>query len=271
MPSSCHSTLGDPNSFGASIVYSLPLVAARWRSLDAAAAVTPYLPTRYWLAWVDLLRDPVRIEAGAEATEQPIAELEGKIEVDSMITHTMPLEEITTAFADYRFNEATQTLYRFFWSEYCDWGLELAKVRLQDEAQCFYFVADWHGLTTHYETPEVIGASVWDMLIDWLAAVVTKMSTTRDGVPITVRDVANVSVGGDLRTGAATSGGREVVVGTVLMITGGNSRTVAAAAARTAAPPLPPHRLSDALERGAHGHRPGHVQAFRPVYRCFRH
>lgn len=54
---------------------------------------------------------------------------------------------------------------------------------------------------------------------------------TRDGVPITVRDVANVRVGGELRTGAATSEGHEVVVGTVLMLTGGNSRTVAAAAA----------------------------------------
>jgi cobalt-zinc-cadmium resistance protein CzcA len=54
---------------------------------------------------------------------------------------------------------------------------------------------------------------------------------TRDGVPITVRDVANVRVGGELRTGAATSEGHEVVVGTVLMLTGGNSRTVAAATA----------------------------------------
>ncbi len=43
-------------------------------------------------------------------------------------------------------------------------------VRLQDEAQCYYFVADWHALTTHYETPEVLAASVWDMLIDWFAA-----------------------------------------------------------------------------------------------------
>ncbi len=51
-----------------------------------------------------------------------------------------------------------------------------------------------------------------------------------DGVPITMRDVANVRIGGELRTGAATSNGQEVVVGTVLMLTGGNSRTVAAAA-----------------------------------------
>jgi cobalt-zinc-cadmium resistance protein CzcA len=54
---------------------------------------------------------------------------------------------------------------------------------------------------------------------------------TQGGVPITVRDVANVRIGGDLRTGAATANGQEVVIGTVLMIMGGNSRTVAADAA----------------------------------------
>ena len=43
-------------------------------------------------------------------------------------------------------------------------------VRLQDEYPCFFFVADWHALTTHYETPEDIEASVWDMLVDWFAA-----------------------------------------------------------------------------------------------------
>lgn len=43
-------------------------------------------------------------------------------------------------------------------------------VRLQAEYPCFFFVADWHALTTHYDSPEVIGESVWEMLIDWLAA-----------------------------------------------------------------------------------------------------
>ena len=43
-------------------------------------------------------------------------------------------------------------------------------VRLQSEYPCFFFVADWHALTTHYETPDVIERSVWDMVIDWLAA-----------------------------------------------------------------------------------------------------
>ena len=40
------------------------------------------------------------------------------------------IREITTAFAEYRFNEATQTLYRFFWSEYCDWFVEASKAVL---------------------------------------------------------------------------------------------------------------------------------------------
>ena len=43
-------------------------------------------------------------------------------------------------------------------------------VELQHEYQCFFFVADWHALTTHYEEPEIIPQSVWDMVIDWLAA-----------------------------------------------------------------------------------------------------
>ena len=43
-------------------------------------------------------------------------------------------------------------------------------VRLQSEYPCFFFVADWHALTTHYDTPQVIEESVWDMVIDWLAA-----------------------------------------------------------------------------------------------------
>ncbi len=43
-------------------------------------------------------------------------------------------------------------------------------VQLQHEHNCFFFVADWHALTTHYDSTEVIENSVWDMVIDWLAA-----------------------------------------------------------------------------------------------------
>jgi tryptophanyl-tRNA synthetase len=43
-------------------------------------------------------------------------------------------------------------------------------VKLQSEYPCLFFVADWHALTTHYDTPAVIEEHVWDMVIDWLAA-----------------------------------------------------------------------------------------------------
>jgi tryptophanyl-tRNA synthetase len=46
-------------------------------------------------------------------------------------------------------------------------------IRLQHEYDCFFFVADWHALTTHYDEREIIAANVWEMIIDWLAAGVT--------------------------------------------------------------------------------------------------
>ncbi len=43
-------------------------------------------------------------------------------------------------------------------------------LRLQNEYQCLFFIADWHALTTHYDTPQMIDESARDMVIDWLAA-----------------------------------------------------------------------------------------------------
>ncbi|MBE0545148.1 MAG: valine--tRNA ligase [Verrucomicrobia bacterium] len=40
------------------------------------------------------------------------------------------IHEISEAFAEYKFNEATATLYRFFWNEYCDWYVEASKAAL---------------------------------------------------------------------------------------------------------------------------------------------
>ncbi len=51
----------------------------------------------------------------------------------------------------------------------------------------------------------------------------------RNGTPIHVRDVAEVLIGKELRTGAAGEGGQEAVVGTVMMLIGANSRTVSVA------------------------------------------
>lgn len=51
-------------------------------------------------------------------------------------------------------------------------------VKLQHEYECFFFVADWHALTTHYEEPELLDKSVWEMVIDWLAVGVNPGSAT---------------------------------------------------------------------------------------------
>lgn len=42
-------------------------------------------------------------------------------------------------------------------------------VKLQHQYDCLFFVADWHGLTTHYDEPGQIKGHLWDMVVDWLA------------------------------------------------------------------------------------------------------
>jgi valyl-tRNA synthetase len=88
------------------------------------------------------------------------------------------IREITAAFSEYRFNEATTALYRFFWSEYCDWYVEATKAVLHgSDAQLkantlavidfvlshtlrlFHpflpFITEdlWHGLAYHTDMP----------------------------------------------------------------------------------------------------------------------
>lgn len=75
--------------------------------------------------------------------------------------------------------------------------------------------------------------------------------TNRGGVPIRIADVADVGLGEELRTGAATENGEEVVLGTVMMLAGENSRVVARAAAE---------RLEEAAKA-----LPGGVRAV-PIY-----
>jgi tryptophanyl-tRNA synthetase len=43
-------------------------------------------------------------------------------------------------------------------------------VRLQDEYDCFYCIVDWHALTTHYDSTEIIRGAIIDNAMDWLAA-----------------------------------------------------------------------------------------------------
>ena len=51
-------------------------------------------------------------------------------------------------------------------------------LKLQHEVECLFFVADWHALTTHYDNPQIIEESVWEMVIDWLAAGVDPANST---------------------------------------------------------------------------------------------
>jgi len=51
-------------------------------------------------------------------------------------------------------------------------------VQMQHEYECLFFVADWHALTTHYDTPQIIEQNVWDMVVDWLAAGVDPANAT---------------------------------------------------------------------------------------------
>jgi tryptophanyl-tRNA synthetase len=49
------------------------------------------------------------------------------------------------------------------------YGALINWVRLQEDYQCFYFVADWHALTTEYESPGPIGEYIHEMVLDWLS------------------------------------------------------------------------------------------------------
>jgi tryptophanyl-tRNA synthetase len=51
-------------------------------------------------------------------------------------------------------------------------------INLQHEFECLFFVADWHALTTHYDSPEIIEENVWEMAVDWLAAGVDPATAT---------------------------------------------------------------------------------------------
>nr|MBA2727847.1 CusA/CzcA family heavy metal efflux RND transporter [Parachlamydiaceae bacterium] len=73
---------------------------------------------------------------------------------------------------------------------------------------------------------------------------------TRKGIPIYIKDVANVNIGKELRTGSATENGHEVVIGTAMMLIGANSRTVAMAVdnrMKEIAPTLPPDILAKTI------------------------
>jgi cobalt-zinc-cadmium resistance protein CzcA len=68
-----------------------------------------------------------------------------------------------------------------------------------------------------------------DERLDAPKQIETIVLTSKDGVPVRVKDIAEVSIGKEMRTGSASKDGHEVVVGTALMLIGANSRTVSQA------------------------------------------
>ncbi|HYE31102.1 MAG TPA: valine--tRNA ligase [Methylomirabilota bacterium] len=101
------------------------------------------------------------------------------------------IREIDEALLEYRFNEATQTLYRFFWNEFCDWHLETTKAVLQTDnaaqkantlavidfvlsntIRLFHpflpFITEelWHGLGLNKDLPEKQGGTTI-MFANW--------------------------------------------------------------------------------------------------------
>ncbi|MDP1836077.1 MAG: CusA/CzcA family heavy metal efflux RND transporter [Chlamydiales bacterium] len=68
-----------------------------------------------------------------------------------------------------------------------------------------------------------------DEKVDSPSKIETIVVATREGIPIRIRDIAQVGIGKEMRTGSASKDGHEAVVGTALMLIGANSRTVAQA------------------------------------------
>ena len=57
-------------------------------------------------------------------------------------------------------------------------GALLNWVNMQDDYECFFFIADWHALTSDYEDPGFVSAYVREIMIDWLSAGLTPEKST---------------------------------------------------------------------------------------------
>jgi valyl-tRNA synthetase len=76
--------------------------------------------------------------SGSSATSQIQGEIDPKLLTSDdkwiLLKLDIAIREMNTAFAEYKFSDATATLYRFFWSEYCDWYVEASKAVLRPSA-----------------------------------------------------------------------------------------------------------------------------------------
>jgi valyl-tRNA synthetase len=93
--------------------------------------------------WAPDPREPFRPEADAETLQVPIEDRWIFSRINSCA------EEANTAIAQYRFHEAAQAVRRFFWDEFCDWYVELKKLRFQENSG---LNAHWRNTLAAFET-----------------------------------------------------------------------------------------------------------------------
>ena len=95
--------------------------ACRFRQYGQASSLSP-------------LSNPSQNAAGAAPPSKFKAKLIPKLLTSDdkwiLLKLDAAIREMNTAFAEYKFSDATATLYRFFWSEYCDWYVEASKAAL---------------------------------------------------------------------------------------------------------------------------------------------
>src|SRR5439155_19896985 len=119
--------------------------------------------------------------------------------------------QVRTALESYRFNEAASALYRFLWSDYCDWYLEMAKISLAEPARrattlgvlvgvlerflrllhpFMPFLTEdlWQALPTTKTAESIVIATYPEADADWLRADVDAMDTVIEAI----RAVRNV-------------------------------------------------------------------------------
>ncbi len=89
--------------------------------------------------------------SGVEPHIPESEELEGAPLEDRWIFHRLNrcAEQVNQAIGNYRYHEAAQTLWHFFWHEFCDWYVELKKLRLEEGSGAN---RDWKNLLTAFET-----------------------------------------------------------------------------------------------------------------------
>ena len=87
--------------------------------------------------------------SGAQRDQSAWGGGEGRSLADRWIISSLNrlIADTTALIEDYQFGEAGRQIYDFFWSQYCDWYLETAKIQLRRAASCR--PSSWRPLTCH--------------------------------------------------------------------------------------------------------------------------